>query len=207
MWELPDILGKDGRRRRKYAVSFVWVRSGKMNGFELSTTLWASQLWLNPYQVRDKAREILRLKLCAWTGVKFPRYKLFALHVGRVQTDSDTGPDTCLSSFRYLHAEIGSCVIIIISCCCLSSLMPLYAMGKLGRGFSQESKYQIEFTGVSIEGCMLYSLYSGVTAAMILYMLNCWLLIRSTTEILIANNVICWQVIHIAGKLREGNNR
>ena len=34
--------------------------------------------------------------------------------------------------------------------------------------------------------------------------LNCWLLIRSTTEILIANNVICWQLIHIASSLSGG---
>ena len=79
-------------------------------------------------------------------------YKLFALHVRRVQADSDTG-DTCLSSFRYLHAETlaasssSSLVVLFVS------LQPLYARGELGGDFLKSQKYENfhSSAGVSIE--------------------------------------------------------
>ena len=85
---------------------------------------------------------------------------------------------------------------------CLSFLFvliaaTLYPLGKHIGGFSQEPKLA-EISNKNKYGELLWLL--------LFLSVNCWLLIRSTTEILIANNVICWQVPHIASLLR-GNNR
>ena len=98
---------------------------------------------------------------------------------------------TCLSPFCYLPAEIW---ILVRSLSSLLVVCPPPATCRLLRHeegiFSNCRRYQ------TINRRELFGYDCRV--------LNCWLLIRSTTEILIANNVICWQLIHIASSLSGG---